>query len=331
MSWAPDYSLVVDGKEITTKVQRRLIGLTLRIRRGLEADQLDLTLDDHDGKLAIPPTGAEIAVALGWRGKPLIPCGTYHVDGTEHACQTIDQITIQASAADFGEQGPLKAPRTQSWHGETLGSLVDWIAADCHLAPACANELADIPIAHLDQTNESYANLLTRVSKDHDAMATIKGGRLLLLRRGRGITATGKPLQPVTLTRSSGDRHTWREADRDARYTGVRAGWWDAGQAKRQEVLVGDTGYVKTLRESYASEEKARAAAGAEWRRLQRIGVSMVITLARGMPDLRPEAPIITKGWGKKQIDRRWTLDQVEHTMTETGLTSRLTLEPSLD
>lgn len=329
MIWVPDYRLIVNGQTITPKAQRRLISLTLRDRRGLEADQLDLTLDDADGKLAIPPTGAEIAVHLGWRGEQLIHCGTYLVDGIEHTGAP-DQLTIQASSADFSDTAPLKIQRTRSWHDETIGSIIDWIAGELNLAPAVSDTLAAREIAHLDQTNESNANLLTRLAKQHGAIAAIKHERLLFIERGRGITATGKPLPTVTLTRSIGDRHTWRGADRDGRYTGVRAGYWDRDQAKNIEVVAGQEGYTRTLRESYASEALATAAAEAEWNRIQRASVSMELTLARGQPGIPTETPITTKGWGKPQIDREWILDSAEHTLSGSGLVSKLKLEPAI-
>jgi phage protein D len=330
VSTTPDYRIVVDGQAITPKVQRRLIGLTLRDRRGLEADQLDLTLSDADGRLAIPPTGAEIAVHLGWRSEELTHCGTYLVDSLEHSSAP-DQLTIHASSANFSETAPLKIQRTRSWHGETIGSLVDWIAGELNLAPAVADALANREIAHLDQTNESNANLLTRLGKQHGAIAAIKHGRLLFIERGRGITATGRPLPPLTIMRSAGDRHTWRGADREGRYTGVRAAYWDREQAKRVEVMAGQEGYTKTLRESYAVAHLAAAAAEAEWSRIQRAGAGMEITLARGAPGIPPETPVILTGWGKPQIDRRWILDSAEHALTEGGLVSRLTLEPAID
>lgn len=51
------YELVVDGASIDAKVKPRLHSLTLTERRGTEADQLELVLNDTDGKLAIPRLG----------------------------------------------------------------------------------------------------------------------------------------------------------------------------------------------------------------------------------------------------------------------------------
>ena len=45
----PAFSISIEGKDITTVLDNRLMGLTLTDNRGFEADQLDLELDDADG------------------------------------------------------------------------------------------------------------------------------------------------------------------------------------------------------------------------------------------------------------------------------------------
>jgi phage protein D len=61
----PAFRLTVDGRDITRTVQPCLVSLTLEKQRGEKADQLDLVLDDADGKLAVPRRGVAITLALG--------------------------------------------------------------------------------------------------------------------------------------------------------------------------------------------------------------------------------------------------------------------------
>lgn len=58
--------VLVDGRDITSTLMPRLVSLQLTDNRGLEADQLDVTLSDHDGALVIPPHGARLH--CGWAG-----------------------------------------------------------------------------------------------------------------------------------------------------------------------------------------------------------------------------------------------------------------------
>lgn len=56
----------MDGADITQKLEKRLLSLTLTDNRGVEADQLDMELDDADGQL--PRRGVVLSLALGWAG-----------------------------------------------------------------------------------------------------------------------------------------------------------------------------------------------------------------------------------------------------------------------
>src|SRR2546426_968794 len=71
----PQYEIVLDGRDITSSVNTRLMNLTLSESRGEEADKLDITLDDSDGRLPMPGKGSKIALKLGWAGHGLVDKG----------------------------------------------------------------------------------------------------------------------------------------------------------------------------------------------------------------------------------------------------------------
>ena len=185
----PDYRLSVNGQDITPKLGGRLIELRLSESRGEEADQLSLTLDDADGRMAIPPKGATIDVQLGWAGQ-LVDKGSFVVDETEHSGAP-DRISIRARSANMGQS--LRQRTSRSWHNTTLGAIVQALALDNDLPARIAPTLAQLPVQHLDQTNESDLHLLTRLARQHDAVATIKKGQLIFLPINSRTTASGKP------------------------------------------------------------------------------------------------------------------------------------------
>ena len=82
---APDFSLTIDGRDITPTIDARLISLALSECRGNESDQLDLVLNDSDGAVRLPPRGAEIALRIGWAGQALVDKGLFIVDEVEHS------------------------------------------------------------------------------------------------------------------------------------------------------------------------------------------------------------------------------------------------------
>src|SRR5690625_4840625 len=197
----PDYRITLAGRTISPELNARLVSMTLVDRRGFDSDQLDITLTDHDGRLALPARGAELTVAIGWRHTGLIDRGKFIVDEVEHSGPP-DQLTIRARAADMREGLPAK--RSQSWHELTVSDIIATIAARHSLEPRVSDDLAEVLVEHIDQTDESDLHFLTRLAERYDADATIKAGNLLFLPRGEGVTAGGAAIPAATLTRQDG-------------------------------------------------------------------------------------------------------------------------------
>jgi len=276
------FKLVVDDQDITTEISGRLSSLTLTDNRGFEADQLDIVLDDSDGKLALPPKGALLKLWLGWKGKELIEKGGYTADEIIHE-GTPDTITIHARSAELSSG--LTTQRERSFHGKTVGDIVRTIAAENELQAVISKEIGALPIAHIDQTNESSASFLTRLAHMFDAIATVKNSNLLFISAGAGISATGKVLPTITITRNDGDHHHFSIADRE-HYTHVKALWHNSQTAKTEEVIWDKdtdaaetgrtatakvlTGNFKTLPTTYKSRRAAFTAARKEWAKIKK-------------------------------------------------------------
>jgi phage protein D len=319
----PDYRLVVDGTDITVKINPRLISLSLTECRGGEADQLDLVLDDTDGRLAIPPKKATISLQLGWAGQALVDKGTFVVDEVEHSGAP-DQLQVRARSADMAQT--IKVRVEKSWHQKTLGMIVGSIAAKHGLTPRIDKRLAATVVDHIDQTNESDLNFVSRLAKRYDAVSTVKKGSLIFVPINGTRDSRGKTLSPQTISRDAGDSHRFHSAEREA-YSGVRAYWHDAKRAKRRGVLVGLSGNAKRLRDTYANQADALAGAKAEWQRIQRGAATMELTLARGRPELGPQTPVTVAGF-KPAIDAvSWLTVKATHSLGDGGLTTRIELE----
>lgn len=287
-SKTPAFRIVIEGKDVTQTLDKRLLGMTLTDNRGFEADQLDLELDDADGLVIMPRRGAVISLALGWKGEPLYSKGKFTVDEIEHSGSP-DRLTIRARSADFRET--LNVRREKSWHKTTVGDVVKDIAARHNLKVAIGNDVAAMALDHLDQTNESDASFLMKLARQYGAIASVKDGNLLFIRQGQGKTASGKPLPVITITRKDGDSHRFSLADRGA-YTGVIAHWLHTREpekketakvkrrrrttkpkepeAKQGDYLVGTDENVLVLNRTYANRSNAERAAKMNWERLQR-------------------------------------------------------------
>ncbi len=91
-----------------------------------------------------------------------------------------------------------------------------WIASRNRLEASVAPSLAGIKIPHIDQSQESDAKFLTRLAERNGGEVSVKMGKLLFLKAGQGVTASGKKIPQITITRSDGDRHHFAIADRGA-------------------------------------------------------------------------------------------------------------------
>jgi len=356
----PDFMLKVNSKDVTTNIRDRLISMTLTDNRGFEADQLDIELDDADGQLAMPVRGAVITLFLGWKGQTLFGKGDFTVDEVEHHGAP-DTMTIRARSADF--RGSLNSRREVSYHDTTLGEIVTQIAARNNLKPMLADGFAGIAVAHIDQTQETDAKFLTRLATLYGAVAAVKAGRLLFIKPGNGVTASGKPIPQMTITRQDGDRHSFSIADRGA-YTGVSASWLHTKDPKSKKVkvkrkpkkkhlralehpaakkkkttatktpeasegdyLAGTEDNIFTLTTVYATKATAMRAAKVKWDKLQRGVAEFTLTLAMGRADLYPETPVRVSGF-KSVIDAQpWIISKVTHSLSGSGYTTTLDFE----
>ncbi|KAF1072687.1 MAG: hypothetical protein GAK45_00122 [Pseudomonas citronellolis] len=323
----PAFRLSVDGVEIAQSITPRLMSLELTDNRGVEADQLSITLSDHDGLLAIPPRGAVLHLWMGWSDTGLVDKGTFTVDETEHSGAP-DVLSIRARSADLRKA--LKVKRERNWSNTTLGAVLNDVAARNQLTASIASALAAQPVLQLDQANESDANLLTRLGEDFDAVTSVKAGCLVCLPAGGGKSVSGLALPHITLLRSDGDQHRFLQADRDS-YDGVRAYYYDVNSAKKHEALVGGGDNIKNLRHTYGDLQSAMIAARSEWRRIQRGSATLSYNLARGRADLIPELTYSLQGV-KTEIDAIiWYGGNVQHHLSaDQGFVTSLELESKL-
>lgn len=366
-SLAPAFMLTLNSQDITSNFSDRLISLTMTDNRGFEADQLDIELDDTDGKVELPLRGAVLTLWLGWQGSALLNKGDFTVDEIEHRGAP-DTLTIRARSADF--RGTLNSRREESWHDTTLGELVSTIAKRNKLTASVADSLKKIPVPHIDQSQESDAVFLTRLADRNGAAVSVKAGKLLFLKAGSAMTASGKPVPQMTLTRSDGDRHQFAIADRGA-YTGVTAKWLHTKEPKLQkqkvtlkrkpkekhlralehpkakpvskktkakkepearegEYMAGEADNVLALTTVYASKAQAMRAAQAKWDKLQRGVAEFSITLALGRADLFPEIPVRVSGFKRVIDEQSWLISKVTHNLNNNGFTTGLELEVKL-
>lgn len=355
----PQAELTIDGRRFGTQAMSRIISISLTDKRGFEADELTIELDDNDGTIAIPKTGSKITLKLGYQETGLVEKGEYLVSEFT-ASGSPDILSITARAADLAEA--LAEQVEKSWHKQTLYQIIETIAKKHKYEYLISKDYQNQKIEHIDQTNESDASFMSRLAEQYDAIATIKNGKLLFIPAGESQTASGQPILPTTITRASGDSHSFTYSSSNS-YQAVRAYYTDKKTGQKKEVIVNkDNAYpnkkttqqtktvkgktfkakkkendnqkvntegqkIKTLRHLYATESGAWSGARGAFKKIQRGVAEFSITLAVGRPDLYPETPAVVKGF-KPEIDAEaWLITEVSHKIDSGGYTASIQFE----
>lgn len=365
----PVAKLSINGKPFNTDALSRIISISLTDKSGFEADELTVSLSDHDGKLALPPKSAEITIALGYIETGVVDKGSYKITEVSWSGAP-DTLHITAQSADTSDR--FSEAKEKSWHKTSLKEIIESIAAANGYTPIIGKAYQDEKIDHIDQSNESDAAFLSRLAERYDAIATVKHGRLLFVSSGEATTASGQPLPTIRITRNSGDQYTFRYSNTES-YNAVRAYYIDRQTGKKHEVVITEDNYdpvkktvtttkkyktkrkdgkthktttkevteikqadttgkkIKTLRHTYQSPKTAATGARAAYKKLKRGAMEFDISLAVGRPDIAPESPVTLQGF-KPEIDaEKWVGKETVHTLDGNGLTTAVKLQSLID
>lgn len=365
----PVAKLAINGKPFNTDALSRIISISLTDKSGFEADELTVSLSDHDGKLALPPKSAEITIALGYLETGIVDKGSYKITEVSWSGAP-DTLHITAQSADTSDR--FSEAKEKSWHKTSLKEIIESIAAANGYTPIIGKAYQDEKIDHIDQSNESDAAFLSRLAERYDAIATVKHGRLLFVSSGEATTASGQPLPTIRITRNSGDQYAFRYSSTES-YNAVRAYYIDKQTGKKHEVVITEDNYdpvkktvtttkkyktkrkdgkthktttkevteikqkdttgkkIKTLRHTYQSPKTAATGARAAYKKLKRGAMEFDISLAVGRPDIAPESPVTLQGF-KPEIDaEKWVGKETVHTLDGNGLTTAVKLQSLID
>lgn len=311
-----DFRLSVDGVDFTDKARPRLVSLSITEKRGGEADEIDLLLDDSDGRLALPKKGALIRVQLGWRQGSDVAIGL--VDKGRFTADEIswsgppDQVSIRGRSADL--TAGFRARKEAAHKQTTLGALAKKVAAAHGLEAKVAPALAGIAVPVIEQHGQSDMALLRRLGRQHDAVATVKDRKLILSPIGSGTSPGGQALPALAISPRDGDRYSYREVDRSGE-AGAEARYHDVETGTRKTVKEGGggSGTPRRVRRVHHSEKSAKEAAKAAASRAKRSAAEFDITLALGRADVYPEQPATLTGFKPQIAARTWIVAEVRH------------------
>lgn len=320
--------LVLDnGVDLSSRVNPRIIDLTLTEKRGDEADTLDLTIHNHDGMVAPPKVGAKMRLALGWESHEWLPAGLidkgiFKVDEVERSGPP-DIITIRARSADL--TGEFSKRRTRSWLDTTLGTIIQTIAGEHGYSTRITAELAAIEVKAIEQAGKSDMAFLKDLGRRYDAVATVKDATVIFMPLGSSTTPSGKALPTLRLTKVDGWNWSFRHEERTGT-DGAEAEYHDQDAGQRKTVSTGGAN-PKKLKKVYASKEDAEKAAKSEADKAKRKAYSFTYDLAWGDAAISPNQPVRLRGWDSEIDGIKWLVSEMTTRFGAGGLVTAIKLE----
>ncbi|MCB2051366.1 MAG: phage late control D family protein [Novosphingobium sp.] len=327
------FTLDVNGIDYAKVIIPRLVSLSLTEKLEDGADELEVTLANHDGQLAPINRGAFATVALGWEAGRDVPIGLvakgrFKVDEVRKqggASGEADTLTIRARSADL--TGDYRRRRDRGWKDTTIGAVVREVAGANGYAVRVHPDLDSLPVDSLEQASKSDMAFIRDIGRRYDAVATVKDKTLLFLPIGSETNASGQMLASQTLKRAAGSHWTFTVADRED-HDGAEAQWHDRGEAKRKTVQQGKASNPKRIKRTFASEAEAKAAASAEAKRAERGAMTFSYDMALGDASIEPNTRVTLDGWDSEIDGVTWLVTEVRHQLDgQGGFTTSVQME----
>ncbi|WP_085625577.1 MULTISPECIES: phage late control D family protein [unclassified Pseudomonas] len=312
----PQFRIVADGTDITRLINDRLLMLRTLDKPGMESDEFELRIDDRDQAVSLPSRGAKVEIFLGYDGAQLTRINSYTVDEVELTGPP-DTLVIRGKASDMRGSG--KTTRNGSFEGKTLAEIVATVARRNGWVPACDVQTV---VPRADQLGESDYNFITRIARLHDCTAKVTNGKLLVLKRQAGVTASGKTLPTVIIRRSDVSRYSFRLGDRSthksvkATHHNAKTGTLDVIELKNDDAP-GGLPPVHTDRHIHPNKTAAEQAAKARLAAFNRSTAGVRLEMP-GRVDLFAERQINARGF-KDGFDGEYLVDSLEQVFTQSG------------
>jgi phage protein D len=324
----PAWQISVGGAAVGGSLNDRLLELTLTLHDGHENDELEIKVDDRDFAVADPNTGDTISISLGYRETGLVFMGTYIVDEVEVEGPPKSMV-IRAKAADQGKAQ--KQHRTKKYQKKKLKDIAGEVANRHGLKLFVSDEVGNVGYPYLHQSEESDWHFLTRLSRDHDALFSIKNGTLLFVKRGDSASASGLSMPQVQVAEWGLVKYRATKKDRP-KHDKAKGHWHDRKKSKHKiedSTESGDGKATFTLRHPHQNKDLAQRAANAKINELKRAEGSIEISII-GDPSVQPEGTL-SVSTGRSVLDGTWLIKTVTHKWTNSGAETSISGERPKD
>jgi phage protein D len=176
----PYFKILYNTKNITSDVSVSLIALTYIDKVSGESDEMEITLEDKEGKWQnqwYPEKGSLLTVTIGIDGKEL-DCGVFQIDQIEFSGPP-DQVVIKALSS--GYYGKMRTRKGYAHENKTLSEIVHSIAAK--IGFTVIGSIENVRIARSTQNRESDLQYLHRLASEYGYNFTIKNKTIVFIKQ----------------------------------------------------------------------------------------------------------------------------------------------------
>ncbi len=321
----PFIEVEINGAPSNQIFYDRLISATITDAPGQDSDSIDLEFDDSPDPetgnyiLEIPPENAEIWISFGYRDTGASKMGLFTLDQPEDGHEETSFMRLSGRAADMS--GDLKEALSEHWDDTTIGKVIEELAKRHNLDAQISPSLASIPLEYYSRINQSMLGFGTDLADQLGGIFAVKGGKMLLLKRGEGKDAKGNDLSPIIIDRS--ECSSWGFSGFPRQLFGqVETEWFDRAKGRyiRETAATGlDSTVKRRMQHPYPSKEFAKRAAQAEGERLSRESAKGQMTLP-GRPEIVAEMPLTLTSF-RPGRNGFWKVDTARHVYQDTYTT----------
>lgn len=317
----PRAEITVNGKPVASIFNDRLISVTIVDKEGVTSDTVSCELNDPKPFAAIPRKGDTIGVRLGYLETGVADFGTYTADDPEVRCLPYG-MTVNGKGANVRDKA--KQHRSRHWDDKTVKDIVSEIAGEHGLTPIIDPEIGAHQYTWFGQEDESDLHLVERLARRHDALFSIKDGKLIFAAKGTGRSNSGAALTQVIASAANIVVGTCRTTfSFRHKYKNVKGRVQDRAKAELVEVeeASDDEGTADyTMPEPFEDVGEAKKAAGAKARQLKRETILTSVTLY-GDPTIRAGAIFFYSGVRPELDEIDFIIESATHRLSKAGYT----------
>jgi hypothetical protein len=279
--------------------------------RGTDSDKASIELDDLDGQVIFPEPGQKLTIKGGYVGEPGDVGGDYEVDQVDlngwPQSITVNMSTVSAST-------DTKVRKTEAHKKEetsTLGALMRKIAKRNKWTPKIDPSLDKVKIPYQGQTSEFDMQFANRVAKKYGGVVTVKKGNMVVIKPGRGKSASGQQMQTLYVSRGVNLVSYSVSYKKRQEHKKAEAHTFDRKDVKRVDVDAGKGEITYKLRQAFVDKDEAKAVAESKLSDLNR-GAQSATFVIEGDVTACAERPVTVRG-ARPRADGDWSTKRASH------------------